>query len=556
MKKLKTFVAVVMAAVLLFVQVPIISAADLPEREIDGEIFVPIRQKAYLNYASVYWNSETLSVYITFADGNSHVINIANIGGFIEDGRAWIPLQYSAGIFAAVEAEIPVEVYELPYEDYEPLYTAEAFESTVPLDVAASLFREAGEIWDADGGDLWGFPIHAPLMIADPISRHAVANMADEEGYLRPLGDVYVGILPGNIFIGHTMIDFGGLTWGLMSWEPFVIELLENQRYFIINLLIHEGFHAIQFHKIVSGNIPAGFDQSFEFLNHSAIARITVLMEAAALENAVRSEGSERQEAIRDALSVRAHRRMLHPEDVINENGQEINEGLAMFTEVINFENAVALMEHYMPFITDNAESTGLSMFPYLTGAAYALLLYDTTADWRTGITFYTDLAAILQEYYGVEVIPFEQLDLERLGYYEFAPIQHAWVLEYQAMREGAEYFHSQPWILIEGDSFIDEPFDARVEVFFINDETTGWQYLIFFGDYTHVGANWILTSVNGFTSPSWFPNEGINVRFYDDIEIQEDGLVAIAPTWRLEITDPSYKIMFDEDGQLVIVGR
>ncbi|MCL2619471.1 MAG: hypothetical protein FWD97_00875 [Defluviitaleaceae bacterium] len=430
-------------------------------------------------------------------------------------------------------------------------------ESSIPLDVATDLFSQMQAIWDADDGELWGFHLQAPFIIADPITRHAVANMPDPHGYFQRSGDIYVGVLPDHVFISHTIREFAGITWAMMAWEPFFDELIASDPDFLgdlLRLMIHEGFHAVQFYKVVDGEL--GFNISFDFLNNSADARIAVLMEAEALATAVRSEGDERLQAIHDALSIRTHRRATHPEATINENAQEINEGLALFTEILAFGCAISLVDNYLGWVTAGAESTGLSSYPYFTGAAYAVLLMEAGVNWQTGITFETDLAESLKEALNVEITPFDQLDLERWGYSKIVPAQRDWVLRYQKMLEGAETFVEQPHLLILGDNFMDGATMVSLEIFNIQNQNTGWWYMVQYGEFTLISLNWQLIVSDGFTSPSWYPSAGVFVRHYENTEISEDGSRATSPTWTLEITNPAYEIQITESGEILAIQR
>jgi len=425
------------------------------------------------------------------------------------------------------------------------------FQPSIPIDVVEDLFGQVQAIWDADDGNLWGFHLQAPLMIADPITRHALTNMPDAYGDFQPIGGIYGGVLPNHVFISHTITDFAGLTWGMMAWEPMIIDMISDHGDDVVRLLIHEAFHVLQ-NEMVVGDWPMEVDQTFAFLSHSADARVTVLMEAQALAHAVQSEGEERFNAIHDALSIRAHRRTISPEAAISENAQEILEGLSIFTEILTFDNANELMEAYLPRVTGGAQSTGLSVYPYFTGAMYAILLKETGADRQTGITFYTDLAAILQEHLSIEITPFEQLDTETWNYSEIAEAQHAWVLEFQRMMAQAEDFVAQEWLLIPGDNFIDGASFEALEVLFV-DNPDGWDYFVQYGTFSMIFSDWILHISDGFSSPSWYPNVGVHVMLYENIQISEDGLTATAPTWTIEVTNPAYQIQIDNYGKLII---
>ena len=74
-------------------------------------------------------------------------------------------------------------------------------QSSIPLDTAAYYFERVYEIWNEDGGRLWGFPLHAPLMFSDTVTRHTVTNMPDLRGLLQKNGDVYEGWLPDDVVI-------------------------------------------------------------------------------------------------------------------------------------------------------------------------------------------------------------------------------------------------------------------------------------------------------------------------------------------------------------------
>ena len=60
--------------------------------------------------------------------------------------------------------------------------------------------------------------------------------------------------------------------------------------------------------------------------------------------------------------------------------------------------------------------------YGYLAGTLYGMLLDDFDVDWRPYVERDTDLGLMLQEALGIpEMIPFDEIDLERYGYSEFA---------------------------------------------------------------------------------------------------------------------------------------
>ena len=85
------------------------------------------------------------------------------------------------------------------------------------VDKAAWLLTELDALLDADGGALWGVPLHGRFMIADAVTRVAVANRPDQYGNLEKQGDVYVGTLPMSTFIGSTAATVFDQQWGMVT---------------------------------------------------------------------------------------------------------------------------------------------------------------------------------------------------------------------------------------------------------------------------------------------------------------------------------------------------
>ena len=116
MKKTKS---VILALVLVVVMsIPSIVVArplnEMPQRTENGVVYVPLRQTAYANGATVDWHSQTRTVNVTFASGETWTFSVDTlvneVGGFIEPpGITWIPLDFATQIFnAALSYEITV----------------------------------------------------------------------------------------------------------------------------------------------------------------------------------------------------------------------------------------------------------------------------------------------------------------------------------------------------------------------------------------------------------------------------------------------------------------
>ena len=441
------------------------------------------------------------------------------------------------------------------YDNYAANYNRDCeepppFESSIPLDTAAAYFAKMQAIWDEDGGALWGLPLHAPLMFADPITRHAVANMPDPDGFLQRQEDVYVGVLPGDVSIGATIVNFNGLLWGMLNWD-FAERNLDNEAD-ILRVLTHEGFHAVQ-NMVVSGFPMGGNLEHMSRLD----ARISVMLELTALMAAARGSGDEQFTAIHDALSIRYDRRQRHPEAIIGENHFEISEGLAVFTDLmLVVRNLDEILDYIENKIAHYAERQSLRFFGYWSGALYALLLEEVGADWKSGITYGTDLGYLLQQRLGfTELTPFEQLNLGPYGYTEIVQAQTAWIENFESILEGAgEALINQPTLSLGGGHYINWD-TAEVEVFFLpcdNPMEVLELFLVIYGNFTVTGTNWQLEVQGGYARILSHPDR-IRVGPAINIEVSEDGSRAIGPTWELVITDDLYTIETLPDGRVII---
>src|ERR1041384_5471850 len=72
------------------------------------------------------------------------------------------------------------------------------------------------------------------------LAREVIANQADLEGKLAASQGVWSGKLPAEIAVANTAIEWGGVRWTMVIWQPpaDVRELAQ--------LLTHECYHRIQ----------------------------------------------------------------------------------------------------------------------------------------------------------------------------------------------------------------------------------------------------------------------------------------------------------------------
>ena len=100
--------------------------------------------------------------------------------------------------------------------------------------------------------------------------------------------------------------------------------------------MLHGLFHRIQ--PELGFITDDGFNEHLDTLE----GRVWMRLEWRALRRAVESSGSDRAEAIADALAFRRERRRLFPGAADNERREEIREGLASYTGIAAWANSPA----------------------------------------------------------------------------------------------------------------------------------------------------------------------------------------------------------------------
>ena len=96
MRKKVSIVALVMAIIMVIMPLSVTaSAPDEPEvRFVNGTVYVPLRMITYGFGASVEWDRENRAALIAGVDGETHMVVIEEVGGFIENGVSWVPITF------------------------------------------------------------------------------------------------------------------------------------------------------------------------------------------------------------------------------------------------------------------------------------------------------------------------------------------------------------------------------------------------------------------------------------------------------------------------------
>lgn len=243
--------------------------------------------------------------------------------------------------------------------------------SSIDTALAHQYFDEAEQICRADSGKLWGVSLCAPMLFVDRKTRLIVANKSDAENRLTKEGNVFTGRLPERVNIANTATDWSGTRWAMIVW-PLPENEFERR-----SLLAHESWHRIQDTLKLPGSMPANSHLD------SMQGRLWLQLEWRALAAALTTKGEQRQAAAKNALTFRAHRRMLFPQADAEERALEMNEGLAEYTGV-KLSGRPNLAQYAASQLKEaEGKETFVRSFAYASGTAYGILLDEAGAAWR-----------------------------------------------------------------------------------------------------------------------------------------------------------------------------
>jgi len=250
---------------------------------------------------------------------------------------------------------------------------------------AQAAFVEAQEMSAKDNGRLWGKPLYGPMVFVDPATRAAVANGPDAGGVLHPDGGVYVGVLPKDVVVANTAVEWEGKRWTMVMW-PLPQNSQPRDR-----LLAHELFHRLQ----PDLSIPLANPENAQL--DTLEGRVWLQLEWRALAVALVESGAAQTQAIRDALSFATHRHEQFSGSAETERSLTLNEGLAEYTGVAaSAPDAASARWRTITRLTSPDADTFVRSFAYASGPAYGLLLDERLPGWRSQIKSTSDLTVLL----------------------------------------------------------------------------------------------------------------------------------------------------------------
>jgi hypothetical protein len=257
------------------------------------------------------------------------------------------------------------------------LGAATAAEAQVRPELAKRYFEEATKLCERDGGRLWGVSLCGPMVIVDRATGTRATSQPEPEG--QPLR--FGGLVDGPV------------SWGGLRWFGFPLYMLpENDADVRQQVMLHGLFHRIQ--PELGLMTEDGFNEHLDTLE----GRVWIQLEWRALRRAVESSGSERAEAIADALAFRRERHRLFPGAADNERRDEIREGLATYTGVAAWANspADAARAAAAALAGGELQPAFVGNFEAHSGPGYGVLLDGLLPGWRRQVRSTSDLGNML----------------------------------------------------------------------------------------------------------------------------------------------------------------
>lgn len=256
-----------------------------------------------------------------------------------------------------------------------------AADAQVQPQLARRWFEEVRKLCERDAGRLWGVSLCGPLVIFDQRTGTRATSQPEPDG-------------PAPRF--STFVD-GPVSWGGQRWFALPLFMLpETDAELRQQLMLHGLFHRIQ--PELGFLTDDGFNEHLDTLE----GRVWIQLEWRALRRALESSGSDRAEAIADALAFRRERRRLFPGAADNERRDEIREGLASYTGIAAWASSSADARRAAASAlagvagSDTPPPPLVGNFEAASGPAYGVLLDDLAPGWRRQLRSASDLGDLL----------------------------------------------------------------------------------------------------------------------------------------------------------------
>jgi hypothetical protein len=248
-------------------------------------------------------------------------------------------------------------------------------EAQVDPQTAKCYFDEVTKLCERDAGRLWGVSLCGPMVIFDQATGTRATSRPEPEGS------------PPS-FLGQAD---GPVSWGGLRWFAYPLWMLpETDADARQQNMLHGLFHRIQ--PELEFITDDGANEHLDTFD----GRFWIQLEWRALRRALESSGSDRSEAIGDALAFRRERRRLYPGAADNERRDEIREGLASYTGIAAWANSPADARRAAASALAGGEWSFVGNFEAASGPAYGVLLDELMPEWRRQLRSTSDLGDML----------------------------------------------------------------------------------------------------------------------------------------------------------------
>jgi len=257
------------------------------------------------------------------------------------------------------------------------LLSAGPVKAQVDPQLAQRYFEEANALCERDAGRLWGMSLCGPMVIFDQRTGTRATSQPEPQGESPRF--------PGG---ADGPVSWGGSRW--FAWPLFMLPA--NDADARQQIILHGLFHRIQAELGLA--LSDGFNEHLDTLE----GRVWMQLEWRALRRALESSGSDRAEAIADALAFRRERRRVFPGAADNERRDEIREGLASYTGIAAWANSPADARNAAAIAATGGElqTSFVGNFEAASGPAYGVLLDELMPGWRREVRATSDLGDLL----------------------------------------------------------------------------------------------------------------------------------------------------------------
>ncbi|MDR1878663.1 MAG: hypothetical protein LBQ64_03775 [Bacteroidales bacterium] len=347
-------------------------------------------------------------------------------------------------------------------------------EDSVSLTQNMQFFQQIKEICDADNGRLLGFGnYYCPIMIVNRESRFVVANTSLPFSDKAPINGVYYGVLPEKYNIANSTIDIDTTLYAM-----FNSDIPTDMMSFVC---LHEMFHYWQEKKDMGRSYNnAHIDTKW--------ARVYLILELKALQNALLSEDEQQHQAILEALTFRKQRHLLFPQHIEDETNFEFHEGFPDFVAcklLYTDDNEVVQQKMYDNIERRSSDNSFYRNFGYTTGATYAYLIRDFEL-YRTKLFQISDIVSTMMQSRNITDIP-DIIPKEYKEKYNFEQVVHHEdsVAEYRQylFDSIANKFTKEPLIVVEWNKDVHIGFNPN-QMFSMDSLGTYYSLMHISGDF------------------------------------------------------------------------